>query len=375
MLSKALGLPRERIIIRAYPIGGGFGRRLNGDYAVPAALAAKALGKPVKLVLTRPDDMRFDSFRSPSIQKVRLAFDAQGKVTAMEHHASAGWPTEAGVTRAGLPKAPDGNPFDPFAIDGADHWYNVGAQRVRALSNDLALAAFRPGYLRSVGPGWTNWAVETFMDEAAAMVHADPIAFRLGLLDATGRNAGSAPSSVGGAKRQAAVLKRVAEKAGWGATMPKDTALGVATSYGQSRTMPTWIACVARVRVDRRSGAVAVEKLTIVVDAGTVVHPDGALAQVEGSVLWGLSLALHEGSEFVNGQVKDTNLDSYTPLRIGDVPELDIEFVESIEAPVGLGEPGMTVVAPAIGNAIFVATGVRLRHLPIRPSAVLQALG
>jgi len=375
MLSKALGLPRERIIIRAYPIGGGFGRRLNGDYAVPAALAAKALGKPVKLVLTRPDDMRFDSFRSPSIQKVRLAFDAQGKVTAMEHHASAGWPTEAGVTRAGLPKAPDGNPFDPFAIDGADHWYNVGAQRVRALSNDLALAAFRPGYLRSVGPGWTNWAVETFMDEAAAMVHADPIAFRLGLLDATGRNAGSAPSSVGGAKRQAAVLKRVAEKAGWGATMPKDTALGVATSYGQSRTMPTWIACVARVRVDRRSGAVAVEKLTIVVDAGTVIHPDGALAQVEGSVLWGLSLALHEGSEFVNGQVKDTNLDSYTPLRIGDVPELDIEFVESIEAPVGLGEPGMTVVAPAIGNAIFVATGVRLRHLPIRPSAVLQALG
>jgi isoquinoline 1-oxidoreductase subunit beta len=375
MLSKALGLPRERIIIRAYPIGGGFGRRLNGDYAVPAALAAKALGKPVKLVLTRPDDIRFDSFRSPSIQKLRLAFDAQGKVTAMDHHASAGWPTEALATRAGLPKAPDGNPFDPFAIDGADHWYNVGAQRVRALSNDLALAAFRPGYLRSVGPGWTNWAVETFMDEAAAMAHADPIEFRLGLLDATGRNAGSAPSSVGGAKRQAAALKRVAEKAGWGTPMPKDTALGVATSFGQSRAMPTWIACVARVRVDRRSGVVAVEKLTIVVDAGTLVHPDGALAQVEGSALWGLSLALHEGSEFVKGQVKDTNLDSYTPLRIGDEPELDIEFIESIEGPVGLGEPGMTVVAPAIGNAIFVATGVRLRHLPIRPSAVLQALG
>jgi isoquinoline 1-oxidoreductase subunit beta len=171
------------------------------------------------------------------------------------------------------------------------------------------------------------------------------------------------------------VLKRVAEKAGWGTPMPKDTALGVATSFGQSRAMPTWIACVARVRVDRRSGVVAVEKLTIVVDAGTLVHPDGALAQVEGSALWGLSLALHEGSEFVKGQVKDTNLDSYTPLRIGDEPELDIEFIESIEGPVGLGEPGMTVVAPAIGNAIFVATGVRLRHLPIRPSAVLQALG
>ena len=378
MLSRALGLPQDRIIMRTYPIGGGFGRRLNGDYAVPAALAAKALGKPVKLVLTRPDDMRFDSFRSPSIQKLRLAFDARGKVTAMEHHASAGWPTEAQVTVAGtvanLPKTHGGAPYDPFAIDGADHWYNVGAQRVRALSNDLAITAFRPGYLRSVGPGWTNWAVEAFMDEAAHMARTDPVAFRIGLLDGTGRNAGSSPSAVGGAKRQAAVLKRAAEKGGWRTPMPKDTALGVATTFGQSRAMPTWIACVARVHVDRRSGAVEVEKLTIVVDAGTVVHPDGALAQVEGSALWGLSMALHEGTEFVKGQVKDTNLDSYTPLRIGDVPELDIEFIDSTEAPVGLGEPGTTVVAPAIGNAIFAAVGVRLRHLPIRPAAVLEAL-
>ena len=357
--------------MRTYPIGGGFGRRLNGDYAVPAALAAKALGKPVKLVLTRPDDMRFDSFRSPSIQKLRLAFDAQGKVTAMEHHASAGWPTAVYVAPAAMPKTPDGTPYDPFAIDGADHWYSVGAQRVRALSNDLANSAFRPGYLRSVGPGWTNWAVETFMDEAALMARADPVAFRIGLLDGAGRNAGSAPNAVGGAKRQAAVLKRAAEKAGWGAPMPMDTGLGVATTFGQARSMPTWVACVARVRVDRRSGAVAVEKLTIVVDAGTLVHPDGALAQVEGSALWGLSMALYEGTEFVKGQVKDTNFDSYTPLRIGDVPELDIEFIDSTEAPVGLGEPGTTVVAPAIGNAIFAATGVRLRHLPIRPTAVL----
>jgi isoquinoline 1-oxidoreductase beta subunit len=138
--------------------------------------------------------------------------------------------------------------------------------------------------------------------------------------------------------------------------------------------MPTWIACVARVRVDRGGGAVMVEKLTIVMDAGTVVHPDGALAQVEGGALWGLSLALHEGTEFVKGQVKDTNLDSYTPLRIGDVPELDIEFIDSTEAPVGLGEPATTVVGPAIGNAIFAAIGTRLRHLPVRPAAVLEAL-
>jgi len=374
VLAQALRLPQERIVMRTYSLGGGFGRRLNTDYAVPAALAAKALGKPVKLVLTRPDDMRFDSFRSPSIQQLRLAFDRQGKVTAMEHHASAGWPT-AVVAAAGMPKTSDGTPYDQFAIDGANHWYSVGAQRVRALSNDLANSAFRPGYLRSVGPGWTNWAVETFMDEAALMARVDPVAFRIALLDGAGRNAGSTPNAVGGAKRQAAVLKRAAEKAGWATAVAKDTGLGVATTFGQERAMPTWTGCVARVRVDRSSGAVSVEKLTIVVDAGTLVHPDGALAQVEGSALWGLSMALYEGTEFVNGEVKDTNFDSYTPLRIGDVPELDIEFIESVEAPVGLGEPGTTVVAPAIGNAIFAATGARLRHLPIRPAAVLAALG
>ena len=374
VLARALDLPQERIIMRTYLIGGGFGRRLNEDYAVPAALAAKTLGKPVKLVLTRPDDMRFDGFRSPSIQTLRLAFDTQGKVTAMEHHAAAGWPTAVYVAPANMPKTADGTPYDPFAIDGADHWYSVGAQRVRALSNDLANAAFRPGYLRAVGPGWTNWAVETFMDEAALMARTNPVAFRIALLDGAGRNTGSTPNAVGGAKRQAAVLKRAAEKGGWGTAMPKDTGLGIATTFGQARSMPTWVACVARVRVDRRSGAVAVEKLTIVVDAGTLVHPDGALAQVEGSALWGLSMALHEGTEFVKGEVKDTNFASYTPLRIGDVPELDIEFIDSTEAPVGLGEPGTTVVAPAIGNAIHAAVGVRLRHLPIRPAAVLNAL-
>src|SRR5262249_46863022 len=156
-------------------------------------------------------------------------------------------------------------------------------------------------------PGWTGWAVETFMDEAALMARVDPVAFRIALLDGAGRNAGSAPNAVGGAKRQAAVLKRAAEKAGWGAPMPKETGLRGATTFGQERGMPTWVACAARVRVDRRSGAVTVEKLTIVVDAGTLVHPDGALAQVEGSTLWGLSMALYEGTEFVKGQVKDTN--------------------------------------------------------------------
>ena len=138
--------------------------------------------------------------------------------------------------------------------------------------------------------------------------------------------------------------------------------------------MPTWVACVAQVHVDRKTGDVKLQKLTLVVDAGTVVHPDGALAQVQGGALWGASMALHEGTRFVKGVVADTNLDSYTPLRMGQVPEMDIEFLASTEMPVGLGEPATTVVGPAIGNAIFNAVGLRLRELPIRPADVLAGL-
>jgi isoquinoline 1-oxidoreductase subunit beta len=372
-IAKALGVAQDKVIMRTYLLGGGFGRRLNGDYIVPAALAAQAIGRPVKMVCTRADDTRFGSFRSPSIQRLRMAFDGQGRVTGMEHEACAGWPTQV-LAPDFMFKGLNGAPYDTFSISGADHWYSVGAHRVRALSNDLANRAFRPGYLRSVGSGWVNWALESFVDEAARAVKRDPVEFRLAMLDGAGRNAGSAPDAVGGALRQARVLKRAAQKAGWGASVPNDTGLGIATTFGQERTMPTWTACVARVRVDRKTGRVKLEKLTLVVDAGTIVDPEGALAQVEGSSLWGASLALHEGAEFVDGQIKETNLDTYTPLRMGDVPEMDIEFVASTEVPVGLGEPCTTVVGPAIGNAIFAAVGARVRHLPIRPAAVLEAL-
>jgi isoquinoline 1-oxidoreductase subunit beta len=373
VLAKALGRSQDKIVLRSYLIGGGFGRRLDGDYAVPAALAAKAIGKPVKMVCTRADDMRFDCPRSASTQVLRMAWGDGGRVTAMDHHAAAGWPT-AVMAPFFMPKGANGVPYDPFSIQGADHWYTVGAQRVRALRNDLADRTFRPGYLRSVGAGWTNWAVESFMDEAAHVAGVDPVAFRRRLFDGAGRNAGSAPNAVGGAHRQAAVLARVAEKAGWGKPTPKDVGIGIATTFGQERAMPTWVACAARVRVDRTSGRVIVEKLTMVIDAGTIIHPDSAEAQVEGAALWGLSMALHEGSEFIKGQPKDTNLDTYTLLRMGDVPEVEVEFLPSTEAPVGLGEPATTAVAPAIGNAIFAACGARVRHLPIRPKAVLEAL-
>ena len=373
VLAKALGRPEASIVVRSYLLGGGFGRRLDGDYMVPAALAAKAMGRPVKMVCTRADDVRFDCPRSPTRQRVRMAWDDSGRVTAMDHDAVAGWPT-ATLAPAFMPKGVNGVPYDLFEIYGSNHWYTVGAQRVRALRNDFFDRNIRSGYLRSVGPGFTNWALESFMDEAAHTMGLDPVKFRLRLLDGTGRNAGTAPNAVGGARRQAAVLARLAEKVNWGTPLPKGVGLGIATTFGQERSMPTWVACAARVRVERSTGRVVVEKLTLVVDAGTIIHPDGAAAQVEGGALWGLSMALHEGTEIVNGQPKDTNLDTYTPLRIGHTPEVEIEFIPSTEVPVGLGEPGTSAVAPAIGNAIFAATGARLTHLPIRPSAVLEAL-
>ncbi|MEB0133925.1 molybdopterin-dependent oxidoreductase [Actimicrobium sp. CCC2.4] len=373
-LAKALAVPEANVIMHTYLLGGGFGRRLNGDYAIPAALAAKEMGRPVKMICTRSDDARFDSPRSPSLQRLRMAFDKKGAVTAMEHHASAGWPTQVMVP-AFMPKGKNGEPYDPFAISGADHWYTVGAHRVRAISNDLANSTFRPGWLRSVGPGWTNWAVESFIDEAALATKADPLAFRLALLDGRGKNAGSAPNSVGGAARMAHVLRRAAEKAGWGKPMPAGTGLGIASTFGQERDMPTWTACVARVKVDSASGAITVVKLFMVIDAGTIIHPDGALAQAEGGALWGMSMALHEGTEFVDGQVRDTNLGAYTPLRMADVPEMDIEFVASTATATGMGEPPTTVVGPAIANAIHAAVGVRLRDLPMRPAALLKAMG
>ncbi|MFN3845925.1 MAG: molybdopterin cofactor-binding domain-containing protein [Paracoccaceae bacterium] len=372
-LAVALDRPEDSIVMRTYRLGGGFGRRLNGDYAVPAALTAKAIGGPVKMVLTRADDMRFDSFRSPSVQTLRMAFDDEGKVTAMDHAAAAGWPTGV-MLPSFMADGLNGVPFDGFAISGADHWYTVGAHRVRALSNDLANRAFRPGWLRSVGPGWTNWAVESFMDEAAHLRGADPVAFRLALLDGAGRNSGTAPDSIGGALRQAAVLKRAAELGGWGRAMPDGHGLGIATTFGQEREMPTWTACLAEVQVDRTTGVVWVAKLTIVSDAGTVVDPGSSTAQVEGAALWGLSLALYEGAHFVSGEIAETNLNTYTPLRMGDVPAMEIAFIDNGQVPCGLGEPATTVIAPAIGNAIFAATGARLRHLPMRPVDVLAAL-
>jgi CO/xanthine dehydrogenase Mo-binding subunit len=367
VLAKSLGIAESDIVIHQYYLGGGFGRRLWGDSMIPAALAARELGRPVKILFQRPDDSRFDCVRSPSVQQFDASFDEEGELTGIEHAAAAGWPTLS-MAPGFLADGVDGNgKFDTFSVSGGDHWYTLPNHRVRAINNDLAQKTFLPGWLRAVGPGWVGWGVESFMDELARMAGVDPVEFRLARLDGAGKQAGKAPESVGGALRLAAVLKDVRERSGWGRELPDGEGMGVAVCHGQERTMPTWIACVAHVAVDPDAEkAVRVKKIWQSIDCGTVVHPDGAMAQAEGAALWGVSLALHEGARFKDGQIEERNLDAYTPLRMSDVPELDIRFMKSTEFPTGLGEPPLIPVPPAIGNAVFDATGVRVRDLPIR---------
>ncbi|MEK9655238.1 MAG: molybdopterin cofactor-binding domain-containing protein [Halieaceae bacterium] len=366
VLSQALGLPEPDIIIHQHYLGGGYGRRLFGDQMIPAALAARAVGRPLKLIFDRETDSRFDCARSPSVCTFAASIDQDGKLSGVDHAVVAGWPT-LGMAPGFLADGVDGvGKFDTFSVSGADHWYTLPNHRVRAINNALAQSTFLPGWLRAVGPGWVGWGVECFLDEIAHTLQIDPLAYRLSLLDGRGKNAGGEGSTVGGASRLRGVLEDVARRSEWGRVMPANEALGIAVGHGQERGMPTWVACVAHVAVAEDNQRVTVRKLWQSIDVGTVVNPSGAMAQAEGAALWGLSLALHEGAVFEDGQVKQRNLDTYKPLRMADVPELDITFIDSDAFPSGLGEPPLIPVAPAIGNAVFAATGKRVRDLPIR---------
>lgn len=375
LVAKALEIDPSNLVFETSYIGGGFGRRLFCDFIVPAALTAKAIGRPVKMVMARSDDAQFDCPRSPTVQRVRSVTGEDGELRAYDHACAGGWST-APIAPNFLGGGINGGKIDPFSISGADHWYAAETMRVRTVKNEKVHETFLPGNLRSVAPGYTLWAVETHIDEVADAVGQDPAAFRRSLLDAEGRNAGEEPHSVGGAARLRVVLDRVVEKSGWAnrGDLPDGTGMGISVTAGQERAMPTWIATVAQVRVDRDTGEITLEHIWASIDAGTLAHPDGALAQAEGALLWGASIAIHEGTEIENGLPRDQNLDTYTPMRMHQVPDLDIDFVTNDHMPVGLGEPGVIGVAPAIGNAIFHATGARLRTIPMRPQDILQAL-
>ncbi|MBL27458.1 MAG: aldehyde dehydrogenase [Rhodospirillaceae bacterium] len=375
MVAEALGMEPANVVIHQQYLGGGFGRRLEPDAMLPAALAAKAAGRPVKLVYSREQDVWFDFHRSITYQRMSGAVEG-GKLKSVKQDVCSGWATKRQAPGFLAESVDKKGRIDPFSMNGSDFWYTVPNHYVRAIENDLAQSATPPGQLRSVAPAWTFWAVESFIDEIAHKAGVDPVDMRIAMLDAAGKNAGTPPNSVGGAKRLRNVLEIAVGRAGYGVKpMGEDEGMGVAAVSSQERGSPTWTACVAHVKVDRGSGEVTVKKLTVVMDLGTLVNPDGVMQQVQGSTLWGLSHSLMERATMENGMIVQSNFDTYTPLRINQVPDMDITLVQNGHYPSGCGEPAVTVVPPAMANAIFNAVGARVRELPMTPEKVKAALG
>jgi isoquinoline 1-oxidoreductase beta subunit len=365
----ALGVDPKMVVLHQYFMGGGFGRRLDADMVVPAVLAAKAVGKPVKLIYSREDDMAMDFTRPLTYQKVKAGLDASGNLVGLQHDVVCAWPTARwGIPAFLTPSVDKKGSLDGFAVNGADFWYTVPNHKVRAVLNEMAQKATPSGQLRSVAPGWTFWAVESMIDELALAAGKDPVDFRLALLDGAGANAG-------GAKRLANALRTAVGRSGYGATkLVKNQGIGVACVSSQERATATWTACAAQVTVNPANGEFKVDRLTLAMDLGTVVNPNGVRAQIEGSALWGMSLALFEKAPLENGALQVSNFNDYTPLRMSQMPDLDISIIANNEPASGCGEPGVTVVAPAIANAIFNAVGARVRSLPITAQVVKAAM-
>jgi CO/xanthine dehydrogenase Mo-binding subunit len=364
----AAGVDPKFVVMHQMWLGGGFGRRLDADMMVPAVQAAKAVGKPVKVIYSREDDMTMDFSRPLTFQKIKAGLDGDGKLIAMNHDVVSAWPTKRwGIPDFLSPSVDKKGALDAFTVNGADFFYSVPNHNVRAILNEMAHNATPSGQLRSVAPGWTFWAVESMIDELANAAGKDPAQFRIALLDGKGKNDG-------GAQRLRNTLLAAMGLAGYGTkALPKGEGMGVACVSSQERATASWTACVAHVAV-APSGEVKVKKLTVATDVGTQVHPDNIRAQVEGAALWGLSLAMYEKATLKDGAIEQTNFDTYTPLRMSQTPEVAVSVIANGEKATGVGEPAVTVVAPALGNAIFNACGARVRSLPITAEAVKGAM-
>ncbi len=371
LVPAALGVKPDKVVLHQQFLGGGFGRRLEADYLIMAALTAKAINKPVKMIYSREADTEFDFTRPMTTMRVEAGSDGK-TLTGWKHTAASSFAT-ARMAPGFLGKDAGGRKFDPFQINGSDHWYTVPNQLVLTEMNKIAQAATPSGQLRSVAPAWTFWAVESMIDEMAHKIGVDPLALRLQLLDGKGKNAGKGPTA-NGAKRLANVLKKVAAKAGYGKTQPKNTGVGLAAVTSQERASAAWTATAANVTVNPADGSFTVNRLTVGTDLGTLINPNAVEAQVQGATLWGLSLATLEEVEMKDGRLQASNFDRYTPCRMENAPDMDVILVETGQYPVGCGEPAVTSVAPAIANAIFAASGARVRSLPITAEKVKAAL-
>jgi isoquinoline 1-oxidoreductase subunit beta len=416
-LSKVLGQKPEdiKIYVHEYLLGGGFGGKQDYDEILAAAYCAKEVGRPVKLIQTRESTFATSFPRTPSYHKLRAGLK-NGELVAMDHDICCGWmgPRFSVGKKYGTDwlqldswdaKKED---IDQWSIGGSDHWYDVENHRVRAFNSDRTTWAVQASALRTVSNSYNMFVVESFMDEVAHALNRDPLEFRLALLNGKGSsrgipNAGYEPgtpsdyymdrlwislpwpndnswpryesTTVGGALRLANCLRVAAGKAGWGAKkLAPNTGMGIAVSSAEERQSPTWVAGIAEVTVDPKSGRYKINRLTIAMDPGTVINPLNAKAQIQGSALWGASQVMAERLTLKGGALEQSNFHDYTPIRLADVPPIDVELIDSGHHPSGVGEPASTVVAPAVANAIHNAVGIRVRHMPITAEAVLAGL-
>ena len=341
--AKAAGLPLDKVTAHNHLLGGGFGRRLEADMVAAAVRIGKHVDGPVKVVWTREEDIQHDVYR-PAYRDVISATLSNGKIAAWKYRVAG-----SSIMARWLPPAFQGG-IDIDAVDSAvDNPYDIPNLQVEYVR--VEPPGVPTGFWRGVGPNNNVFATECFMDELARKVNADPIAFRIGMLDKN--------------PRLKSALQLVAEKSGWGQSLPARTGRGVCVqpSFG------SFIATVVEAEVDEH-GEVHLRRVTSAVDTGIAVNPDTIIAQLQGGLIFGLTAALFGEITIERGRVRQSNFNDYRMLRIDEVPEIDVHVIKSSEDPGGIGETGTTAGPPALRNAIYAATGIALRGLPIDRKAL-----
>ncbi len=335
--AQMLGMKPAQITVRTTFLGGGFGRRIDVDFVAQAIEISKAVGAPVKLVWTREDDMTHDFYRPTSLHQLAGGLDASGKPVAMKFHL-----VSSSVTaRLFPPFVKDG--LDPFMLEAAAVPYDIPNQLADSVIHETGL---RVGYWRSVSHALNAFANESFMDELALAAGKDPYEFRRGLLSTK--------------PRLQHVLELAATKAGWGKPLPPGRFRGIGLMEGYGTSM----AQVAEVSV--KDGQVHVHRVVVAADLGRMVNPNIVEQQIESSIIFGLSAALYGVITLKDGRIEQTNFDTYPVVRMPASPKVETHLVQSTEKPGGIGEPATALISPVVANAVFAATGKRLRKLPLR---------